>query len=106
MGTSTHTYWFPVLSCIVNPFFNVVPFTCVNPVGKYGLVSLLDTDVEPPFVSSPGCFGSAVNVTSISEFKSSFVSSIGVFSNLTVTFNVVSSCAFNVVFSSEQITSK
>ena len=46
----------------------------MNPVGKYGLVSLLDTDVEPPFASSPGCFGASVNVTSISEFKSSFVS--------------------------------
>ena len=107
IGTSIHTYWFPVLSCIVNPFFNVVPDTWVKPVGKYGfVVFLLDTVSEPPFASSPGCFGSAFILTPISDFKFSFVSSIGVFSNLTVTFNIVSSCAFNVVFSNEHITSK
>ena len=40
-GTSTHTYWFPVLSWIVSPFSNVVPDTCLNPFGKYGF--LFDT---------------------------------------------------------------
>ena len=45
LGTSTHTYWFPVLSWIVSPFSNVVPDTCLNPFGRYvpPVVVALDT---------------------------------------------------------------
>jgi len=49
-----------------------VSLSCVKPVGKYGfVVFLLDTVDAPSFASSPGCFGFAVIVTSISVFKSS-----------------------------------
>ena len=109
-GTSIHTYWFPLLSCIVNPFSNVVPSTCVNPSGKYVPPVVfgfwLVTVVAPPFISSPGCFGSASTFIPISVDKFSFVSSIGVFSNFTFTVIVVSSPAFNVVFSRLHCTSK
>ena len=80
-----------MLSWIVNPLSKFVPDTWLNPSGKNGLVILLVIVNAPPFASSPGCFGSAVMLTPIFDVKSSFVSSIGVFSNLIVTINVVSS---------------
>ena len=107
-GTSTHTYWFALLSSIVSPLSKFVPFTCLNPFGKYvpAVVLLLDTIVEPPFSSYHGCFGYDVILTPIFDFKSSFVSSIGVFNNFIVTVKDVSSPVFNVVLSNLLITSK